>query len=356
MRCVAAIICTGLATAALPAVELADGLSLDGYGEAFARAERNGAGNPHNSAAGTATARDETLVEFPSDLALQLGYHVDAFTLRSDVIVASKPLFDSDHALLEQCFIDWRATGNLTVRAGRFQNTWLGWEGFHTPELWRVNHSAAWDWNVQTHDLAPKRPFVSDGVGIKLAASDVPVSAEFYVVDDILGDGTGKKASDKGVGASFAWKPAGVGRVELGLAWDPHSVNDGDGTYSAAAAIDLNADITAFRASGWFFAAEAQYHHHPYLTVGAETYGNDLVALAMANYEFAPGSASLTAMVDYVERGFRARDNEVLEFALAVLTRPHPQVRLDGELFYWSETAAHADSYGAAAVILLQLP
>jgi hypothetical protein len=38
------------------------------------------------------------------------------------------------------------------------------------------------------------------------------------------------------------------------------------------------------------------------------------------------------------------------------MTRPHKQVRLNFEVFHWDESAADADSYGAAAVILVELP
>jgi len=62
----------------------------------------------------------------------------------------------------------------------------------------------------------------------------------------------------------------------------------------------------------------------------------------MANYTFLPGTASLTVMLDYVERGFAAKDNEIMEYAVAILTRPHPQVRLNAEVFYWDEAAANA--------------
>ncbi len=344
--------------AALPAVELSpgSGLTLNGYGEAFTEVGNRQANNPHNTTFGTPGARDETYIDFPSDLTLKIGYAYEDFVLRSDVIFASRDQYDGDNVLLEQCFIDWKADPLVTIRAGRFQNTWLGWEGFHTPELWRVNHSAAWEWNVQNHGLAPARPFLSDGIGAMFSVPDKPITAGVFVVDDVLGDGPGQRPADKAVGASVAWKPPGVGRFELGMAFDPKAVNNGSAnTSDNAFAIDVNADITAFKSQGWFFAGEIQVHRHPTLTIAGEHYGNDLVALAMANYRFDP-RVSGTFMIDYVERGFAAGSNEVIEFAVAVLTKPRKQVMLNGEIFYWNETANKADTVGAAAVLLLMLP
>ena len=55
-------------------------------------------------------------------------------------------------------------------------------------------------------------------------------------------------------------------------------------------------------------------------------------------------------------RGRDLDDNEVLEYALAVLTRPGGHARLNTEVFYWNESADQADAYGAAAVLQLSLP
>ncbi|MBA3709843.1 MAG: hypothetical protein H0W83_13600 [Planctomycetes bacterium] len=340
----------GLAAASLPGVELVDGFTLGGYGEAFAQAGHRDQGSWRNESGG-----DEWYMHFPSDAAIKFGYHVDEFTLRADLIASSQPQFGNT-TLLEQAFVDWRSSSVLTMRAGRFQTTWLGWEGFHTPELWRVNHSAAWDWNVQNHGLGPARPFVTDGIGALLTAPDAPFTAQFFIADDLLGDAPGQKPSDKAVGASFAYKPKGIGRLELGLGFDPNSSITANGKGSNSFAIDLNADITAMQTKGWFFAGELQIHRHPKLAVGTQVYGNDLIALAMANYAFLPGKASATVMIDFVERGFSASRNEVMEYAVAVLTRPHRQVLLNGEVFYWDETARDSDSVGVAAVVLVNFP
>ncbi|MBA2480342.1 MAG: hypothetical protein H0V44_06750 [Planctomycetes bacterium] len=340
----------GLATASVPAMELVDGFTLSGYGEAFAQSghrDRNSWRNESGS--------DEWYLHFPSDMAIKVDYRVDEFRFHGDLLAFSQEQFGNT-ALLEQAFVDWRSSSVLTMRAGRFQTTWLGWEGFHTPELWRVNHSAAWDWNVQNHGLGPARPFVTDGIGALLSVPDVPFTAQFFIADDLLGDAPGQKPSDKAVGASFAYKPKGVGRVELGLGFDPNSSVTRNGTGSNSFAIDVNADITAFQDRGWFFAGEIQVHRHPKLWVAGATWGSDLIALAMANYAFMPGKASATLMIDYVERGFSASNNEVLEIAFAVLTRPHRQVLLNGEVFVWDERAKDADSVGAAAVVLVNFP
>lgn len=341
----------------LPAVELAPGLSIGGYAEGYARAGTFEANNPHHS-------KDENLGEtdhhhdFSADAALKAAYRVDRFRLRLDVLAYDEAPFEhpGSRVLIEQAFVDFEQNANLTWRGGRFQNTWLGWEGFHTPEMWRVNHSAAWDWNVQNHSLKPNTQFVSDGVGTLFATDDGRYHAEFYIVNDVLGDADDKRTIDKAFGTSLSTIIPQTARVELGLAYDPRSTAAEAGDSSAHAfAVDLNTDITAFKEHGWFFATEAQFHHHPSLTVGPTRYGNDLVLLAMANYAFSP-EVSTTVMIDYVERGFSASDNEVVETAVAVLTRPHQLIRLNAEVFYWSESADNADSYGAAAVALISVP
>jgi|GEM_PF-5599746 len=343
-----------LACAGLTAVELGpDGLFLDGYVEAFTKVDQRQGNHPRNL---TASGDDETAIAFPANLGLQLRYSIDAFTLRSDVIVSNKTQFDNDHVLLEQAFIDWQATEILTVRAGRSQTTWLAWEGFHTQELFRVNHSAAWDWNVKNHSLGPQRPFVSDGIGIIAANADRTWTAEFHIADDLLGNGPDSTALDKAVGGCVTWTVPNLGRLEVGVGFDPKSTLNGQGGSDDAYALEVNYHLNRWLDAGWFFAFECQIHRHPDLNVDGDRYGNDLVALAMANYTFLPGTASLTVMLDYVERGFAAKDNEIMEYAVAILTRPHPQVRLNAEVFYWDEAAANADSFGAAAVVLMKLP
>jgi hypothetical protein len=299
----------------------------------------------------------EGSIDFPSDADLRLGYKDEDFTLRVDMLAFSRPQY-GDNVLLEQCFIDWKATSALTVRAGRFQNTWLGWEGFHTPELWRVNHSAAWDWNVQNHGaLGVPKPFLSDGVGAIVDVPDTGVTIQGFVVKDVLGDVPGEHPDQIAAGGSVALKQQGVGRFELGAAIDPNSTVTEDGTGSTAVAVDVNADITAFREQGWFFASEVQVHRHPRLWVAGARWGNDLVALAMANYRLPEEPrVSFTVMLDYVERGFSADNNEVMEYAFAVLTKPRKSVLLNGEVFYWDETRSQADQYGLAAVLCVLLP
>jgi hypothetical protein len=346
-----------LAASAINAVEIVpgSGLSLSGYGGAFALFDDREANNPRNTS--SAPKQDETVGDFSSEVALNLIYNVDQFTLRADTIIADHPQFDDNNVLLEQAFIDWRVNDYVTVRAGRFQNTWLGWEGFRAPELFRVRHSAAWDWNVENHGLGKARPFVTDGAGVKLATRDRQFISEFYVADDLFGDGPTSDGTDKAVGGCFTWKPDGLGHVELGFGYDPNSVNNGTTTSSSDCyGADINMHLTKWLDQGWFFAAECQVHRHPELTVAGTRYGNDLIALAMANYAITPGKMSVTVMVDYVERGFAADDNEIWEYAVALLTKPHRQVRLNLETYYWAETGERADSYGAGAVLLVALP
>ena len=61
-------------------------------------------------------------------------------------------------------------------------------------------------------------------------------------------------------------------------------------------------------------------------------------------------------MVDWVERGFKAADNEVLEYALAVIHRPGARVRLEAEIAYDDESAADADRMTLAVAATLLLP
>ncbi len=341
----------------LPAVELAPGLAVGGWGEAFARGESREANNPKHSPDRQLGSTDNS-IDFAAGAALKAAYTVDRFHLRVDVLINDKPQFASSDStvLLEQAFIDFRANSQVTWRAGRFQNTWLGWEGFHTADLLRVNHSAAWDWNVQNHSLKPNKPFVSDGVGLLLATADDQHHAEFYVVNDALGDGNDTRGTDKAVGASFWSRLTDFGRTELGLCYDPRSVASGVGQPDTGAfAVDLNTDVTAWQDQGWRFAFETQFHNHPQLTVGGVRYGNDLIVLGAANYAFAP-DLSGTLMVDWVERGFEAAGNEVLETAIALLARPHPQVRFNTEAFYWKEKGERADAIGLAAVLNVAFP
>ena len=342
--------------ATLPAMELAPGFSVDGWVEATGRAEGR---EPLSPRPALDAERDEGrhAIDAAAAAALIATYRVDDLRLRADVIVSDQPQFaDSDsNVLLEQAFIDWQMDAQVTWRAGRFQTTWLGWEAFHTAGLWRVNHSAAWDWNVQNHSLQPNQPFVSDGVGLLTATADQRWRAEFYVVDDVLGDTDQTRGTDLTTGASFSGHMDALGRVELGLAYDPRSVAAGANRATHAFAVDLNADLTAWREQGWFFAAEVQFHHHPDLTVGDERYGNDLVVLAMANRRLVD-DLSLTVMLDYVDRGLSADDNAVFETAVALMAQPRPYLRWHAEAFYWAEQADRADSYGVAAVVNVALP
>ncbi len=350
--------------AALPAVELAPRLGLGGHVAAGVDADLQQPAAPGHPG-GRHAGENDLEVDFSAEALVFLNARYDGFALRADVVLHDEsPYQEEDSAgdlhrappvRVEQVFADWSATEHLTVRAGRFRTTWLGWEGFHVTSLWRARHSAAWDWNVQNHSLGPNEPFVTDGVGLLVAGDDRRWGIEGYVADDLLGSTDDRSGTDLATGLSlWAMDPA-LGRIELGIAHDPRSTAgpDGGGVHSLAA--DLNADIRAFQEHGWFLAAEAQYHHHPDLTVGGETFGSDLVLLAMANYAFTP-TLSATLMVDWVERGFEADDNEQLEVALALLMRPHPRARFHVEANAIDEAADDADSVGASMVVAVDLP
>ncbi len=339
-------------------MEVAPGLTIGGYGEAFAHAAVHEANNPHHSPDSDLGETDKNLI-FTADAQLKTAYRTDRFGLRVDILIYSEPPFadSSNNVLLEQCYVEFHQNEWLTWRGGRSEITWMGWEGFHTTELWRVDQSAAWQWNTQNHSLKPNRAFVADGVGALMATPDDRWHAEFYVVNNVLGNPDDKAGTDKALGSSFSTKIPSYGRVELGMVYDPRSTFAGANQGSThATAVDLNTDCSAFRQEyGWFFAAEVQFNHHPSLTVNNETFGNDLVALVMANYAFTP-DISGTVMVDGVDRGTHVDHNEVLEVAVALLTKPAPQVLFNSELFYWAETADQADQWGAAAVLAVLLP
>ena len=345
--------------ASLSAVEVGppdSGLQIGGWGEAIARAEHHDRRNPNNSAAGTISAADEDTVVFSSNALLKIAYHVDQFSLRLDVFASSKPQFDDDNnVILEQAYIDWKFDDLVTLRAGRFATTWIGWEGFHTPNLFRVNHSAVWSWNVRDHGELGNHPFVSDGMSLSFKAPEDPLTLSFFVVEDVLGDGPDAKGTDMAYGVNLTWSPAWLGQAEFGSVFDPNSMTEDGLTSSDGAALDFNLDVTALRDYGWFFAGEVQYHFHSHLSVNGPEFGDAFMWLVMANYAFTD-KVSVTAMVDRVDRGMDLPNNEIFEVAFAVLTRPHQQVRLNFEVFHWDESAANADSFGAAAVILVELP
>lgn len=344
--------------ATLPALEVGpagSGVQIGGWGEAFARAEHRDANHPNNT-----SGEDEDDIAFSADALLKAKYSVDQFTLRLDVFVTNEPRFDDDendgsNILLEQAFVDWQFHDRAKLRAGRFRTDWIGWEGFHTPDLFRVNNSAVWSWNVRDHGELRNRPFLSDGVGLTLTAPEDPLSLSFYVVEDVLGDAPTSEGKHLAYGANLTWAPTWLGQAELGAVYDVKSMNDGGTHADDGAAIDFNIDITTWRDHGWFFAGEVQYHFHTHLSPAGPEFGDALMWLVMANYQVTD-AVSLTVMVDSVDRGLDLDDNEILEVAFAVLTRPHKQVRLNFEVFHWDESAPNADAYGAAAVLLVELP
>lgn len=353
------LLAAGAAT--VPALEVGpegSGLRIGGFGEAIVRGEHRDAGNPKNSQAGLPGAEDEDDIDFSADALLKASYQVDRFSLRLDVFIANEPQFDDDNnVILEQAFVDWKFHDRATLRAGRFLSTWIGWEGYHSPDLFRVNNSAVWSWNVRDHGQLENRPFLSDGVGLILTAPEDPLTLSFFVVDDVLGDAPDAEGTDLAYGVNLTWAPPWLGQVELGAVYDAKSMTEGIGTGGAdGAAIDFNIDITTWQDAGWFFAGEVQYHFHTDLAVptGVE-FGDALMWLVMANYSLTD-DVSLTLMVDSVDRGLDQDDNEILEVAFAVLTRPHKQVQLNFEVFHWDESAPNADAYGAAAVLLVELP
>src|SRR5688572_3862042 len=174
--------------AALPAVEIGppgSGLQIGGWAEAFARAEHRDANHPNNSGVGSGDPlEDEDDIDFSADALVKAAYAVDQFSLRLDVFITNKPQFNDDenggengnNVILEQAFVDWKFHDRATLRAGRSRNTWIGWEGYHTPELFRVNQSAVWSWNVRDHGDLWKRPFVSDGASLILTAPEDPLT------------------------------------------------------------------------------------------------------------------------------------------------------------------------------------
>jgi hypothetical protein len=337
------------------------GVELGGWVEGFARAEHHDARSPNHPQAGGAGLQDVDEIGFSADALLKAAYRVDQFSLRLDLFITSDPPFDDpandgNNLILEQAFIDWRFHESATLRAGRFRTTWIGWEGFHTPELLRVNHSAVWSWNVRDHGRLDQRPFLSDGVGLFLTAPEDPLTLGLFVVDDVLGDAPTAEGTDLAYGLNLTWAPSWLGQMELGAVYDAKSMTENGGTAASdGAAIDFNVDITTWRDHGWFFAGQVQYHWHNHLAPAGAEFGDALMWLVMANYALTDRT-SLTVMVDSVDRGMDLDDNEILEVAVALLTRPHRQVRFNVEVFHWDESGDNADSYGAAAVLLVELP
>jgi hypothetical protein len=347
-------------TAMVSAVEIGppgSGLLIGGWGEAFVRGEHHDANSPKNSQAGVGPLADEDDIDFAADALLKVAYDVDRFALRLDVFIANEPQFvDDNNVILEQAFVDWKFHDLATLRAGRFRSTWIGWEGYHTPELFRVNNSAVWSWNIRDHGQLENRPFLSDGASLTLAAPGAPLTLGLFIVDDVLGDAPDAEGTDLAYGLNLTWTPEWLGQAELGAVYDAKSMTEGIGTGgSDGAAIDFNLDITTWQDHGWFFAGEVQYHFHTHLSVAGPEFGDALMWLVMANYSFSD-DLSLTVMVDSVDRGRDLDDNEIFEVAVALLTRPHRQVQLNFEVFHWDESAHNADAYGAAAVLLVQLP
>ncbi len=340
------------AALALPALDVGDDLVIGGFVEGYGQYQHRGAGAVDASIEGSG----EDVADASAQALVHATWVVDDFTGRIDIVASSEPQFvDEGSVRLEQAVIDWQARETLTLRVGRFRNTWFGWEGFHTPEHWRVRFSAAWDWNVQNHSLLPNKPFVSDGAGLLWTDAQDRHGAEIYLVDDIFGDAAVPEGMDMAGGVSLWAKRPELGRAELAFAFDPRSSAGPAGRQVSTFGIDANAGLSAFRDQGWFFAAQVQWHHHPDLTVNGVTYGNDLILLAMANYEFMPRH-SATLMIDWVERGVKADDNEVLEFALASVNRIGRHARANFEVFYWDESRDDADILGVAAVLNLELP
>jgi hypothetical protein len=352
-RVCAPVIATALG-ATLPAVELAPSLTMSGHGRGTAIGESRDANNPRHSI-GTDVGRHEGSFDAIGELQAGMQYRRDRWTLRADLFASSHPEWadPKEGILLEQAYVEGAFEAGV-VRIGRYRNEWLGWEGHHAPDLFRVQHSAAWDWNVQNHALKPNRPFLSDGIALRTPDKS-SFQAELHLVKDVLGDGDTSRASDVAVGGAFRLREAGVGMIELGWAFDPNSTATAPGRDTNAVAIDLNAHYTGLLDSGWFFAAEIQAHRHPELTVGNEVYGNDLIALGMVQVDVTATTA-LTVMVDYVERGFKASRTEVIEYAVAIIERPDPQVRLSGEVYWQDETAYRADRWGVALSAMVLLP
>ena len=348
------------------AVDVTPDFSVGGSAEVLA----DGGSHQPNSGLHTrdsSLGRTEYTADSTSNALLWADYKVEDFRLRTDVQFFSRSPYEHEvggnpnvverdaPVLLEQAFIEWRYDESLTLRAGRFRTTWFGWEGFHTADQWRVNHSAAWGWNVTDHDLKPINPFLTDGVAALWTIPDTDWHLEGYVANEVLGSAPDRLGFQKALGMSLWSKIPDYGRVELGAVFDPRSTSGPNGRGVNASGVDINTDITAFRDSGWFFAADLQVHYHPELTVGTTRFGDDLTAVVMANYAFKP-SLSATLMLDYVERGFSKSKNEVFEVAVALLTRPNPQVRANIEVFDWQETADNANAWGVAAVVNIELP
>ncbi len=336
------------------AVEVAPDVTSGGFGRGLGVAEVREAANSRHSPNANIGER-EAAADFAGEGQLWVSYAVENYRMRVDIFASSDPEWAEPEGdlILEQAFVDATFQAGV-VRIGRWRNTWLGWEGHHAPELTRVRHSAAWDWNVQNHALKPNQPFLNDGIGLR-TPDGVMLQAELNIVDDVLGDGDSAGPADKAIGGAFRAQEIETGMIELGWVYDPNSTTAGPGRDEDAFGIDLNGNWTGLREAGWFFAAEAQYHYHPDLTVVGQRYGNDLILLGLAQYTLTE-QTSLSVMVDWVERGFSASDNEVLEYALSATHRPHPRVRLDAEISYDNESANDADRYGLAIAATVQLP
>jgi len=331
------------ALGALPAAEIADGLTMDGYVDSVSSvADADDAVNPDG----------DVVIDFTAFAQFDVEYRVgDEITARMELSY-DEDGFDEDN--FEEAHVTWALGEQVGLIAGKFEN-WIGWEGADAPELYRVNPA----WVTSGGTIATNGDPVglfginTTGVGV-IVTPAAGFEAGLFVVDAIYDEPTDRPTDSVSLGGYLDYAAEGVGSFQLDAMYGA----DERAGEEDILGLDLWGEIDALREdAGLLFAFDVNY----------TDFDSDsaLAILVMANYEFdgAPVPMSATLMLDWIDpyqddTGPQGADDDSFEVAVALLTHPtsdeHVAFTVEARSIF--QAADDSDEFGLFVELLAIIP
>lgn len=301
-----------------------------------------------------ATGRgDDATIDFSAGAQLEIGYAI------GDAVTANVELYweDADSSSngvatnLEQAYINWAITEQVSVVAGKFHNS-IGWEALDAPGLYRVNNSHMYSsWSVGGSGFETSWGLDTTGIGVVVTPNE-QVEFGLNLVDGIYAE-TSKATDALGINAYVTAVIEGIGTFDLDIMYGQEEASAfGGAAEEDAFGIDLNGEIDALREDqGLLFAFDFNY-------VDYDLAGG-MGLLLLANYAL-PTEAPMwaTLSLNYVEPNDDADDDESIEIAAALLTQPtdDDNFGLNFELAYISHSGDDRNEFGLFVEALAVIP
>ena len=251
---------------------------------------------------------------------------------------------DDDTIDLEQAYARYYFDDDTYVQLGRF-HSWMGWERFDAPELWRINPTYTY---YNTDDM--------DGASFGLRFNE-QWNVRLFVVEEVITPRRAsefKDGSDLGYGSSLSYRPEDHDTIfkwdffyDVETAEDITTLNEGGDVWTVSTSMSARNIFDSGFAFSYDFAWADNVNGNQFFWLSALRYDwEDSFVTFMLNYlDENYDDSAINAAND---SGFNLFDNERIEFALAYMTYPisDRRFRIGSEVRLLDSTVVDEDVWG----------